>query len=186
MSSERELPGLSLMALTSFIDREKKVGETSITPMDDFWEIDEELVLDPPGDSNYELTIDEFFNATHCVTFNGHTGPVHAHSYRLRVRCFSRMLSAENQVVVGYHVLIERIVSLVGAYNGNLLNDLPPFRKLQPTTENLVGVIFLQLERMLKDLPIVLESITLWEAPTKAITYHRKGPASAEDTPPAW
>lgn len=174
------------MMFTRTVEREKKSSEFPSTLPEDFWEIDEDLVLDPPGDSNYELTIDEFFNATHCVTFNGHTGPVHAHSYRLRVRCFSRMLSAKNQVVVGYHVLIERIVSLVGAYNGNLLNDLPPFQKLQPTTENLVGVIFLQLERMLKDLPIILESITLWEAPTKAITYHRKGRAAAEDTPPAW
>lgn len=161
------------MDLPGLMDREKKRSEISADLPEDFWRIDEDAVLHPPSNSSYELTIDEFFNATHFVRINGNTGPVHAHSYRLRVRCFSRALSLENQVVVGYQVLVKRVVSLVGAYNGHLLNDLPPFHNLQPTTENLVGVIFLQLERMLEDLPITLASITLWEAPTKAITYER-------------
>ena len=172
------------MALTSLMDRDKKRGETTPDLPADFWQVDEAAVLHPPADSNYEMTIDEFFNATHFVTINGTTGPVHAHSYRLRVRCFSRMLSEENQVVVGYQVLVKRVVSLVGAYNGNLLNDLPPFHHLQPTTENLVGVIFHQLARMLEDLPITLASITVWEAPTKSISYHRyRQPAGGNSQP---
>jgi 6-pyruvoyltetrahydropterin/6-carboxytetrahydropterin synthase len=138
-----------------------------------FWDVDTESVLNPPQGSYYEISISEFFNAHHFVTFNGKSGPKHAHSFRLDVRCINREASRDNPVLVDYHVLDERVVALVMAYNNTLLNDLPPFLEIQPTSENLLGVIFQQLERAIEDLPVQLKSITLWEAPTKSVTYNR-------------
>ena len=73
--------------------------------------------------------------------------------------------------MVGYHILRERIHPIVAAYNNQLLNNLPAFQRLQPTTENLTGVLFQQVSRMLVDLPIELTSVTVWEAPTEMVAY---------------
>jgi 6-pyruvoyltetrahydropterin/6-carboxytetrahydropterin synthase len=138
---------------------------------DAFWQIDEKAILSPPDGSGYDLALDVFFNARHFVVMEGHKSPEHAHSYRMRVRCQSRTLSSDDQAVIGYHILNARVDDILQVYNNALLNELPPFRKLQPTTEVLAAVTFQQLEHMLSDLLIRLISVTIWEAPTKAITY---------------
>lgn len=101
----------------------------------------------------------------------GRIGPAHDHSYRLQVRCRSRTLEQDDHIVIGYQVLRDPMKQVLQAYNNHLLNDLPPFRRLQPTTENLAAVLFQQLQRMLTDVPIELISVTLWESPTEAVTY---------------
>jgi 6-pyruvoyl-tetrahydropterin synthase len=75
--------------------------------------------------------------------------------------------------VVPFHEVRQAATSVVQAYNHQLLNDLLPFRTLQPTTENLVAVLCQQLERSLAHLPVELRGITLWESPTKAISYDK-------------
>ena len=76
--------------------------------------------------------------------------------------------------MVGFSVIYDRMNQMVKAYNNQLLNDLPPFCRLRPTTENLAAILFQQLDRRLQDLPVELTGVTLWESPTKAITYQRK------------
>jgi 6-pyruvoyl-tetrahydropterin synthase len=136
-----------------------------------FWQIDEKTILSPPDGAGYDLALDVFFNARHYVVMDGHKGPEHAHSYRMRVRCQSRTLSSDDQTVIGYHILNERVNDILQIYNNALLNNLPPFQNLQPTTEVLAAITYQQLKHMLADLPIHLINVTLWEAPTKAITY---------------
>lgn len=174
---------LPLISRTSLGDavRTRTNGHTTAAPQnlppalpDDFWQIDEAAVLHPPADCFYEIVVDTFFNARHAVVIAGRQGPIHAHSYRLQVRCRSWALETEDQVVVGYQPLRERMKQVVQAYNNRLLNDLPPFQRLQPTTENLAAVLFQQLQQMLGALPVELVSITVWESPTEAITYRRE------------
>ncbi|MBU0491032.1 MAG: 6-carboxytetrahydropterin synthase [Chloroflexi bacterium] len=119
----------------------------------------------------YEISLDTFFNARHYVTIRGHMGTEHPHSYRLHVRYRTRTLAPEDHVVVGYQTLRERTELAVRAYNGQLLNDLPVFQRLQPTTENLTAILYQQLQRLLADLSVDIVSVTLWESPTAAITY---------------
>ncbi|HNB53595.1 MAG TPA: 6-carboxytetrahydropterin synthase [Anaerolineales bacterium] len=143
--------------------------------IDLFWDIDEEQILNASETAHYEIALDAFFNARHYVTMNGVRGAVHAHSYRVRVRCQSYALDPDDHVVVGYAALRDRLAMIVKAYNNQCLNDLPPFRlkKLQTTTENLTAVIFQQLERSLEGLAVKLIEVAIWESPTNSITYSK-------------
>ena len=136
-----------------------------------FWDVDIERILQAPEGFVYEITLDMFFNARHFVVMNGVPGEVHTHSYRLQVRCRSRQLEQDSHVVVGYTAIRERMNQVVSAYNNQLLNDLPPFQRLQPTTENLAAVLFQQLERLLADLPVELVGVTVWESPTESVAF---------------
>jgi 6-pyruvoyltetrahydropterin/6-carboxytetrahydropterin synthase len=142
---------------------------------EDFWQIDGAEIFQPCSGAGYEIALDIFFNARHHVTMEGHRGPEHAHSYRLQVRCRSQSLAQDDHVVIGYHTLREHIQLVAHAYNGQSLNDLPPFQQIQPTTENLTAVIYQQLVRTLRNLPIKLVGVTIWDSPTEAITYVAAG-----------
>ncbi|KPL88631.1 hypothetical protein SE16_07810 [Ardenticatena maritima] len=150
-------------------NNEKKIEETSLP--EGFWDVDIERILKAPEGFVYEITLDMFFNARHFVVMNGVPGEVHTHSYRLQVRCRSRQLEQDSHVVVGYTAIRERMNQVVSAYNNQLLNDLPPFQRLQPTTENLAAVLFQQLERLLADLPVELVGVTVWESPTESVAF---------------
>ncbi len=152
--------------------------EAATTP-DDFWTIDEEALFHPSGDTYYQISTDVFFNARHSVSFSGRAGPEHTHSFRLQATCQTQGLDREDQVVIGYHILRQKTTLVANAYNNHLLNTLPPFRQLQPTTEVLTAILFQQIDRLLADLGLALMSVTLWESPTEAITYgrHGRGPA---------
>jgi 6-pyruvoyltetrahydropterin/6-carboxytetrahydropterin synthase len=140
---------------------------------EDFWRIDPAAVICPPPGVCYLIAVDIFFNARHCVVINGQAGSEHSHSYRLQVKCSSQSLAGQDQVVVGYAQLRERMKLVVSGYNNQLLNSLPPFQALQPTTENLTGVLFQQLDRVLAGFPLRLLEVTVWESPTEQITVSR-------------
>ncbi|HWQ15922.1 MAG TPA: 6-carboxytetrahydropterin synthase [Roseiflexaceae bacterium] len=141
-----------------------------------FWQIDEEAVVHPDAGHCYDLAVDTFFNARHFVVIAGRTGPQHDHSYRMRARCVSPGLSLQDHTVIGFHELRTILHDIASAYNNRLLNDLPVFRRLQPTTENLAAVLFQQIQRELVDLPLTLVSVTVWESPTEAATYRVRAP----------
>lgn len=141
----------------------------------EFWVVDPSAVVNPPQGLCYRIAVDIFFNARHYVVIDGCAGPEHPHSYRLQVKCSSQVLALKDQVVVGYSQLREPMKQVVNAYNNQLLNNLPPFQNLQPTTENLTGVLFQQLDRVFTGLPVRLLEITVWESPTEGITVARMG-----------
>jgi len=142
--------------------------------MDDFWSLPLDEVRHPKSHT-FEVVFDTFFIARHWVTFEGRRGDEHLHSYRIQIRCRSANLDPENQVVVGFTHLREIAHEVLSRYNNRLLNDLPPFASLQPTTEALSGVLFHQLEHILAKNEIELMGVTLWESPDEGITYEKQG-----------
>ena len=141
---------------------------------EDFWDIDEPAVLGLFVGHYYELSIDTFFNASHWVVLKGRKGEQHTHSYRLSFRCRSKSISGQEQIILDYTTLRERVNRVAQAYNNQVLNDLPPFKNLKSTTENLTAVLFQQLRRSLVGLPVELNSITLWESPTVSVTLTKE------------
>lgn len=141
---------------------------------DDFWDIDEPTVLGLFVGHYYELSIDTFFNASHAVMIRGKKGEHHTHSYRLSVRCRSKSISGQEQIIIDYTTLRDRVNRVAQAYNNQVLDELPPFKNLKSTTENLTAVLFQQLRRALVGLPVELTSITVWESPTVSVTLTKE------------
>lgn len=144
----------------------------------DFWDIDDADVFQLSDTTFYQMSVDVFFNARHFVSFRGESGPEHTHSYRLQATCRTQGLERDDHVVIGFQFLRQSMTQVVNAYNNQLLNRLPPFKNLQPTTEVLAAVLFRQLDRLLIDLGLVLMTITVWESPTESITYGRNSEMS--------
>jgi 6-pyruvoyltetrahydropterin/6-carboxytetrahydropterin synthase len=142
------------------------------TEWDDFWNIDESSIVQPRREV-YEISIDTFFNARHFVVMDGKPGEEHSHSYRIQVRCRSNRLD-QQQMIVGFADFRKTIHRVTQIYNNSLLNELPPFKNIQATTEALSAVMFQQLERLLANDNLELVAVTLWESPDEGVTYERR------------
>ncbi len=128
-----------------------------------------------PGAGWYELGADMFFNARHYVTINGVKGPVHPHSWKVRVSLQENTLD-QNGLLVGFAEVKGKVQKEIGRFDNTLLNSVPPFDRLQPTSENVAAVIYHELESALQQLPVKLRYVGVWETPTNYVQY------SEEDT----
>jgi 6-pyruvoyltetrahydropterin/6-carboxytetrahydropterin synthase len=150
------------------------VAPTNLHPLaemaDNFWKIDPELVLHPPHEyAIYRLAMSAFFNASHQVAFKDSPGNLHRHSFHLKVSASSSSLGADNSLVP-YETLRSLLAQIVQAYEGTILNDLPPFHELQPTIEALAGVITQQVQRLACGLPVKIIEVAVMESPTQGVS----------------
>lgn len=143
----------------------------SLEPLpDEFWQFGEALIS-PPAGARYDLEMDTYFQARHYVRIAGTAGPIHEHTFRLQISCCHHHLSTDEHVTIGYREVRAAMIRTVSAYDGCLLNELPPFQHVQPTAEVLSHLLYLQLRAMLKPKGVKLTKVTLWESPTVSISY---------------
>jgi 6-pyruvoyltetrahydropterin/6-carboxytetrahydropterin synthase len=167
---------MSINFLQSQLSQGKGLVEADEAPpalptVSDFWAIDDSKILQP-GKSIFEFVVNAFFTSYHQIAITGNIlGELHPHSYRLQVKAAASMVTRNNQVVVSYESIRSVVEQVARAYEGKTLNDLPPFKNLQPTTENCVGVIFQQLKRLSISKPFRVIEVTLMESPTVGVTY---------------
>ncbi len=176
MSNERRIPW-------DVFKKSVSVQETTPTKIvipnpppatdDAFWSIDEARVLNPiQGVYTFSYTV--FFTSYHHVTNpSGQYGEIHPHSFRLGIKVQAKAVFQDTKIVLPYESIREAVSKIAVAYEGRMLNDLPPFKDLQPTTENLCGVIWQQLEYLSKAKPFKVLEITLMESPTIGVTFSK-------------
>ncbi|MEX0762945.1 MAG: 6-carboxytetrahydropterin synthase [Dehalococcoidia bacterium] len=127
----------------------------------------------------FELGADAFFGARHFVTMNGQQGPPHHHSYRVEVLVESPSQDSDG-VVIGFREVRALVEAIVEDYSETLLNTVPPFHEVQPTSENIARVIFEKLAGQLGEEPIRLKQVKVWESPTNHASYSDAALATRE------
>jgi len=93
----------------------------------------------------------------------------HGHNYELEVSVFGEIDPETGYVAdlrIVKKIVEERVVAYLDHKNLNL--DLPEFKELNPTTENLVVAIWGLLE---EHLPGRLVKLVLWETPRSCVEY---------------
>lgn len=116
------------------------------------------------------LSVDGFFNAQHKVNMDGKEGTIHPHSWRVSVRVLVE--SGGHPVpTVGFADAKRVLKDTLSKLDGKVLNNLPQFAELVPTSENVAAQLFSNLRIGYREMMLRLESVTLWESPTNAVTY---------------
>ena len=127
----------------------------------------------------YELSVEDHFAAAHSLRgYQGECERLHGHNWRVEVR-----LSAEGLDDLGMVLDFRDLKSALGAVLDELdhrhLNEVPPFDRLNPTTENLCRHI---ADRLREGLPahVAVQRVTCWESERCSASY-MPGPAPAPD-----
>ena len=119
----------------------------------------------------YEIIVEQYFEAAHFLRgYQGKCENVHGHRYGVVVRIKSGQL---NEIGLAYDFtsVKQHLKAIIGRYDHALLNDLPPFDKINPSAENISGTIYQSLKDQIKDANATLTAVEVWENPQQGAVY---------------
>ncbi len=119
----------------------------------------------------FEILVRSQFNAAHRIAgYGGKCEALHGHNWLVEVRVSSAEVGKEG-MVMDFAKLKKMLNQVLDILDHKFINDLPQFKEINPTSENIAQFIFEKLEVSLKDKPATLTSISVWETDTSCATY---------------
>tara|TARA_B110000305_G_scaffold85805_1_gene96658 strand:- start:6 stop:380 length:375 start_codon:yes stop_codon:yes gene_type:complete len=119
----------------------------------------------------YTLTTFVEFSSAHVL--NGHEGAckrMHGHNWKVEVEVCGNKLDNIG-MVIDFKEIRNMTKGVVDQLDHRFLNDLNPFKKINPTAENIAQYIYKELSEVMNDKQIEVKSIKLWETEKSAVTF---------------
>lgn len=119
----------------------------------------------------YLISVEQTFDAAHSLrNYGGKCEAIHGHTFRAVVTVKTATL---NDIGLAYDftVLKKQLNDILSGFDHHNLNDVPPFDKINPSSENIAVTIFNEIAPKLTGTPVSLESVEIWESPTSHILY---------------
>ena len=119
----------------------------------------------------YTLTTFVEFSSAHVL--NGHEGAckrMHGHNWKVEVEVCGNKLDNIG-MVIDFKEIRNMTKGVVDQLDHRFLNDLDPFKKINPTAENIAQYIYKELSEIMNDKQIEVKSIKLWETEKSAVTF---------------
>ena len=104
---------------------------------------------------------------------NGHEGAckrMHGHNWKVEVEVCGNKLDNIG-MVIDFKEIRNMTKGVVDQLDHRFLNDLDPFKKINPTAENIAQYIYKELSVTMNDKQIEVKSIKLWETEKSAVTF---------------
>jgi 6-pyruvoyltetrahydropterin/6-carboxytetrahydropterin synthase len=119
----------------------------------------------------YELIIRRNFAAAHSLRgYHGQCESLHGHNWKVEVFVVANELD-EIGLAVDFRVLKDKTDEILKNLDHQHLNELPYFRDLNPSSENIAKYIFDQLSRALNDERIKVAKVSTWESEDSCSSY---------------
>jgi 6-pyruvoyltetrahydropterin/6-carboxytetrahydropterin synthase len=121
----------------------------------------------------FKVSVEETFSAGHALRgYRGKCENLHGHNYRVRVTLEGPQLDAIG-LLCDFTQLKHVMRQIIGVLDHQFVNDLEPFRTVNPSAENMAKYFYDEITRQLKDLPPgarVTDTI-VWETDTTSAQY---------------
>jgi 6-pyruvoyltetrahydropterin/6-carboxytetrahydropterin synthase len=116
----------------------------------------------------FSITTERYFAAAHQLRlYDGSLEPIHGHNWRVRVTVTAQKLDAIG-VVMDFHELERLLNEILKPMENCHLNELPAFKILNPSAENLAVHI---VESLRLPEGVHLESVEVWETVGNSAIY---------------
>jgi 6-pyruvoyltetrahydropterin/6-carboxytetrahydropterin synthase len=121
----------------------------------------------------FKVSVEETFSAGHALRgYRGKCENLHGHNYRVRVTLEGPQLDSIG-LLCDFTQLKQVMRQIIGVLDHQFVNDLEPFRTVNPSAENMAKYFYDEITRQLKDLPPgarVTDTI-VWETDTTSAQY---------------
>ena len=117
------------------------------------------------------MTIKTEFSSAH--TLIGHEGDckrMHGHNWKVEVEVSGNKLDNIG-MVIDFKDIKNCAKKIGGELDHQFLNDLEPFKKTNPTAENIAKYFYSELSKTINTDTIKVESVKLWENDRSAVKY---------------
>ncbi len=119
----------------------------------------------------YQIFVEEYFDAAHFLRgYQGKCEALHGHRYKVVARVVA---SDINDIGLAYDFvdLKHRLNAVLDRFDHVCLNDISPFDKINPSSENIAATVYCELKSGLADAPVSLSSVEVWESPQTGVVY---------------
>jgi 6-pyruvoyltetrahydropterin/6-carboxytetrahydropterin synthase len=119
----------------------------------------------------YQVSIEQHFDAAHFLRgYRGKCEALHGHRFRVVVRVKA---SEVDDIGLAYDFvdLKRHLGDILSRFDHTCLNDVPPFDKVNPSSENIAATIYKELQSKLAGAPVSLACVEVWESPQSGVAY---------------
>lgn len=122
----------------------------------------------------YELKIQSEFSAAHNLRgYEGECEKLHGHNWKVEASLLAKNLDNIG-IALDFKILKKETEKLIKNFDHKYLNDIPPFDKENPSSENIARIIFKKLSNVLNNENIKISKVTVWESERAAATYYEE------------
>lgn len=119
----------------------------------------------------FELIVETDFSSAHNLReYKGQCERLHGHNWKVQVVLKSEKLNTLGMVMDFRDVKIV-VEDVINKFDHTYLNELPAFKVLNPTTENLSKVLYDELKNRLP-VGIAVSKVTTWESDRCGAVYY--------------
>ncbi len=124
----------------------------------------------------YDLTIIAEFEAAHQLPdYPGKCARLHGHNWKVEVTVTGTELNSLG-MIMDFKDLKAEVNKVIDALDHYYLNDLPEFKTLNPTAENIVKYIYDSLaSNPVFQKNVKVRSVQVWESPRSCVKYCPQG-----------
>jgi 6-pyruvoyltetrahydropterin/6-carboxytetrahydropterin synthase len=121
----------------------------------------------------FQVSVEETFSAGHALRgYRGKCENPHGHNYRVRVTVEGPQLDRIG-LLVDFVQVKQVIREVMGRLDHQFMNDLEPFKTVNPSAENVAKYFYDEISRQLNSLPegAHVTDVVLWETDTSRAQY---------------
>ena len=119
----------------------------------------------------YVIRVEARFEAAHNLRqYKGAPEPLHGHSWKVEAKFTCKKLDHED-IGIDYVQVEKAIRSLASRFDHKYINEVPPFNKINPTSENMAKWFFDELDRPEIKENSELSEVVVWEGPEAYVSY---------------
>jgi len=120
----------------------------------------------------YEISVEMDFDAAHFLRgYRGKCEALHGHRFKVVATLKGNKLD-EIGLAYDFTLLKQHLREILAKYDHTCLNDVPPFNRINPSSENIAYTSYKALKKKLAKAPVVLASIEVWESPQSRVIYY--------------
>src|SRR3989304_1669988 len=119
----------------------------------------------------YQVSVEQHFDAAHFLRgYKGKCEAVHGHRFLVIVTLQTAKLD-EIGMAYDFTILKKQLSGIIGRFDHACLNDVPPFDKINPSSENIASTVFKELRTKLTGAPVTIIRVEVWETPQNRAAY---------------
>ncbi|OGN94418.1 MAG: 6-carboxytetrahydropterin synthase QueD [Chloroflexi bacterium RBG_13_50_10] len=118
----------------------------------------------------YQVSVEGHFDAAHYLRdYGGKCENIHGHRFKVVVSLKATKL---NEIGLAYDFteLKRHLGEVLERFDHTSLNDVPPFDKINPSSENIAVTVYDELKGRFPG-GVSLLSVEVWESPQSCVTY---------------
>jgi 6-pyruvoyltetrahydropterin/6-carboxytetrahydropterin synthase len=122
----------------------------------------------------FQITVEDTFAAGHYLrNYRGKCENPHGHNYKVRVTLCGEELDRAG-LLLDFKDLKEVMRDVVDRLDHQMMNDLEPFKVVNPSAENLAKYFYDETQKKLCSVSngrVRVKDVTVWETETTTATY---------------